>query len=117
MTYVNGFVIPVPVENREAYLEAARKAWPLFKEYGAIEHVEAWSENIADGKQTDFKRAVAAKEGEAIVFSWLFWPDKATAERCEASMETDDRWKGMDMPFDGARMIYGGFDVIFQQRR
>lgn len=117
MSYISGFVTPVPNSNREAYVQSARKAWPLFREYGALQHVEAWGDKVPDGKVTDFKRAVDLKDGESVVFAWILWPDKATADKCEASMQSDKRWQQMDMPFDGKRMIYGGFEGIFEERR
>ena len=116
MTYISGFVTPVPDGNKDAYIASAAKAWPLFKEYGAVQHVEAWGDNIPDGTTTDFKRAVALKDGETVVFAWVMWPDKATADRCEASMQTDDRWQAMEMPFDGKRMVFGGFETVYEQR-
>lgn len=114
MTYISGFVTPVPNGNKDAYVASARKAWPLFKDYGALQQVEAWGDMVPDGKVTDFKRAVDLKEGETVAFAWVLWPDKATADKCVASMETDARWQQMDMPFDGKRMIFGGFETIFE---
>lgn len=114
MTYISGFVTPVPNGNKDAYIESARKAWPLFKEYGALHHVEGWGDNVPDGKTTDFKRAVALQDGETAVFAWVIWPDKATSDKCEASMQTDERWEQLDMPFDGKRMIFGGFETVFE---
>ena len=115
MTYVSGFVAPVPLANKEAYIASARKAWPLFKEYGAIGMVECWEADVPEGTHTSFPMAVKREEGEAIVFSWITWPDRATADRCFASAETDERWgEVMDMPFDGKRLIYGSFDPVFE---
>lgn len=116
MTYISGFVTPVPDENKEAYIASARKAWPLFQEYGALQQVEGWGDRVPDGEVTDFRRAVALAEGETVVFAWLTWPDKATADRCEASMESDRRWQEMEMPFDGRRMIFGGFEAIVEEK-
>ena len=114
MSYIQGFLIAVPKANKQAYIDSARAAAPIFKEYGALRVVETWSETIADGKVTDFKRAVQAKEDEAIVFSWIEWADKQTYDAAAAKMETDERWKDMgEMPFDGKRMVWGGFDPIF----
>ena len=112
--YVSGFVQPVPDENRNAYIAAARTGWDLFKEYGALSMMENWGDMVPDGKQTDFHRAVAREDGESVVFSWVLWPDKATADACMATMETDERWQQIDMPFDGKRMIYGGFETVFE---
>ena len=114
MTYLSGFLVPVPEHNKHQYIAAARKGWPLFEEYGALSMVENWGTNIPAGKHTDFRQAVDLQEGETVVFSWIVWPDKETSDRCEASMETDDRWKEMmDMPFDGKRMVFGDFETIF----
>jgi len=112
--YVSGFVIPVPKDKREAYRKMAEEAGGLFKEYGALEIVEAWEEDVRDGKYTDFRRAVEAKPDEKIVFSWIVWPDKATSDAAEKAMETDDRMKPpADAPFDGKRLIFGGFKPLY----
>lgn len=114
MSYIQGFLIAVPKAKKQAYIESAEASAPIFKDYGATRVVETWSEDIPDGKVTDFKRAVQAKEDEAIVFSWIEWSDRATYEAAVKKMETDPRWKDMpEMPFDGTRMIWGGFDPIF----
>ena len=115
--YVSGFLTPVPSANKDAYVEHARKAWPVFAEYGAVEMIEAWGDDVPTGKQTDFPRAVDLKEDETVVFSWIVWPDKETAHKCMQSMETDDRWQEMmDMPFDGRRMIFGDFVPVMHER-
>lgn len=116
MTYVSGFLVPVESARKDDYIAAAKAAWPLFKEYGAIAQVEAWGDDVPDGKHTDFKRAVALEEGEEVVFSWVLWPDKAASERCHASMDTDDRWLDLPMPFDGKRLVYGNFVTIVDER-
>ena len=114
MSYISGFVIPVPSANKGAYREMAEKAAPIFREYGATRIVETWGDDIRDGKVTDFKTAVQATDGEAIVFSWIEWPDKATALAAKKKMQADERMKPAgDMPFDGKRMIYGGFAPLF----
>jgi uncharacterized protein YbaA (DUF1428 family) len=114
MSYIQGFLVAVPKANKQAYLASAQSAAPIFQEYGATRVMETWSENIPDGKVTDFKRAVQAKSDEAIVFSWIEWPDKQTFDAATKRMETDPRWKDMpEMPFDGKRMIWGGFAPIF----
>ncbi len=118
MSYIQGFLIAVPKTRKHEYLESAQAAAPIFQEYGATRVVETWSESIPDGKVTDFKRAVQAKEDEAIVFSWIEWPDRETYDAAAGRMETDPRWKDMpEMPFDGGRMIWGGFDPIFDTDR
>ncbi|WP_019515516.1 DUF1428 domain-containing protein [Sphingomonas sp. Mn802worker] len=113
MTYVNGFVTPVPGDGRDAYVAAAAEAWPLFAEYGALQMIENWGDKVPAGERTDFARAVSLREGEAVVFSWVLWPDRDTAERCEAAMHSDERFQTLSMPFDGTRMIFGGFETVF----
>ena len=117
MSYIDGFVIPVPNGNRNAYRAAAAKMWPLFKEYGATRHVECWGDDVPDGKTTDFKRAVKAEAGETVVFSWVEYPSKEVRDAANAKMRTDPRMKdvGESMPFDGKRMIFGGFAPIFEE--
>ncbi len=113
MSYIQGFVVPVPTANKEQYLVSAAKAWPIFREFGALRQVEGWGDDVRDGKVTDFKTAVQAKPDETVVFSWLVWPDKETCQAAEQKMLTDERMKDMDMPFDGKRMIYAGFVPLF----
>ncbi len=115
MTYVTGFLTPVKLENRERYIESARKAWPLFRGYGALSHVETWGDNVPDGEVTSFPMAVKLEPGEAVVFSWLIWPDRATADAAWTRMESDPAFADMDMPFDGRRMMWGGFEAIFNE--
>jgi uncharacterized protein YbaA (DUF1428 family) len=113
MSYVDGFVIPVPAGKKQAYRDVAAKAAPIFKEYGAIQIVECWGDDVPDGKVTDFKGAVKAKAGENVVFSWIVWPSKEVRDKGNERMKTDPRMKMPDdMPFDGQRMIYGGFEVL-----
>jgi uncharacterized protein YbaA (DUF1428 family) len=111
MTYVEGFIVAVPAENREAYRRHAAEATPLFAEFGATRLLEAWEDDVADGKVTDFRRSVQAKEGEKIVFSWLEYPSRAVRDSAVAKMMSDPRMEaiGSGMPFDGSRMIFGGF--------
>ncbi len=114
MTHVTGFLTPVKIENKDRYIESARKSWPMFKGYGCLQQVETWGVDIPDGKTTDFKRAVKLEEGEQVVFAWLIWPDKATADAAWVKMQEDPAMKDMDMPFDGKRMIWGSFDTVFE---
>jgi uncharacterized protein YbaA (DUF1428 family) len=118
--YVQGFVIPVPEGNKEAYREVARKFWEIAKDYGALSQIECWEADVKDGTTTDFRMAVKAEGGEKIVFSWMTWPDRATAEASHEKLMSDPRMEsefsnadGSDMPFDGKRMIIGGFDPLF----
>lgn len=115
MNYVDGFVVAVPAANKRAYLEQAREALPLFKEFGATRMVECWGDQVPDGKITDFKRAVQAKEDEVVVFSWIEWPSKDVRDAGMKKMMDDPRMKDMKMPFDGQRMIYGGFQPILDE--
>ena len=117
--YVQGFVIPIPEAKKEAYRDIAEQYWTFAKDEGAIEHVEAWEADVPDGTQTDFRKAVNLKEGEKVLFSWVTWPDKATADAANEKMMNDPVMKemGPDMPFDGKRMIYGGFEPILEKGR
>lgn len=112
MNYVDGFVAAVPAANKQAYLDHARQALPIFKEFGALRLVECWGDDVPDGKVTDFKRAVQARAEEVVVFSWIEWPSKAVRDAGMKRMMEDPRMKDMQMPFDGQRMIYGGFQPI-----
>jgi uncharacterized protein YbaA (DUF1428 family) len=113
MGYVDGFVIPVPTGNKEAFREMAAKAAAVFKRHGAVRVVECWGDDVPDGKLTDFRRAVAAEPGETVVFSWIVWPSKeARDEGNKKVMEDPEMRPGPGMPFDGKRMIFGGFEPL-----
>jgi len=118
MAYIDGFVIAVPTANKDKFLEHARTFDPVFIEYGATRVVEGWGDDVPDGKQTDFRRAVQGKADETVVFSWIEWPDKATRDAGMKKMMEDPRMdpKTNPMPFDGARMIYGGFAQALELR-
>jgi uncharacterized protein YbaA (DUF1428 family) len=109
MSYIDGFVIPVPDGNKEAYRALALKAVAIFKRLGAIRVVECWGDDVPAGKVTDFRRAVNAQEGETVVFSWIEWPSKEARDKGNKAMMEDPEMEKMEMPFDGKRMIYGGF--------
>lgn len=116
--YIAGFVIPVPEEKLEDYRKWAENGAEIFKEYGCIEIVESWEDNVPDGKHTDFRRAVDAKAGEKIVFTWQVWPDKASVDAAEAKMHKDKRLEiSGEIPFDAKRLIYGGFQPIHTMGR
>src|SRR5690606_25376825 len=117
--YIQGFVVPVKEDDKDAYRDVAEKFWPIVHDYGATEHVEAWEADISDGKQTDFRRAVAHEPGEKVVFAWVAWPDKATADTGHEKMMSDPRMEqfGPEMPFDGKRMVFGGFEPIVEEGR
>jgi uncharacterized protein YbaA (DUF1428 family) len=111
MSYFDGFVLAVPTANRETFIQHAKAFDAMFLEFGALRVVEAWGDDVPPGKVTDFQRAVQAKDDETVCFSWVEWPDKATRDAAMKKMMDDPRMKMEDnpMPFDGKRMIYGGF--------
>lgn len=116
--YVQGFIVPVPADKQDAYRETAGKFWPIARDYGATEHVEAWEADVKDGKQTDFRRSVNLEDGEKVVFSWVIWPDKATCDASHDKMMADPRFKELgEMPFDARRMVYGGFEPLVVEGR
>ena len=117
MTYFEGFVVPVPESKRDEYLSHAQKAAPIFHDIGVARHYEAWDSDVPEGKVTDFRKAVDAKDDEKIVFSWFEYPDKATRDSANQKMMADPRMEemGSNMPFDGMRMIMGGFESIVEE--
>ncbi len=118
MAYIDGFIIAVPTANKAAFIDHARMADPVFMEMGAVQIWECWEDEVKDGQHTDFRRAVQATADESIVFSWIEWPDKATRDAAMARMMAPDfADPRMDpaqnpMPFDGKRLIYGGFAPV-----
>ena len=115
--YVQGFVLAVPEGNKDAYRDVAERFWDIVKEYGALSQVECWEADVKDGTTTDFRMAVKAEAGERIVFSWTTWPDRETADASHAKLMADPRMEeqfgdGSGMPFDGKRMIFGGFEPL-----
>lgn len=114
MSYVDGFVLAVPTANKQKFLDHAREFDQIFMEYGALRVVECWGDDVPDGKQTDFKRSVQATADETVAFSWIEWPDKATRDAGMKKMMDDPRMdpEKNPMPFDGKRMIFGGFAPI-----
>ena len=115
--YVDGFVAPVPEGNKEAYRALARQAAAVFIDHGAVRVVEAWGDDVPDGKVTDFARAAHRKPGETVVFSWIEWPGKAARDAGWEKSMADPRMTpepAEDRPFDGMRMIYGGFVPILE---
>jgi len=117
MSYIDGFVAAVPTANRDAYRRHAEAAAIVFKEHGAIKVVECWGDDVPDGKITSFPLAVQRKADETVVFSWLVWPSKAVRDAGMAKVMADPRMKPdvNPMPFDGKRLIYGGFEVLFER--
>jgi uncharacterized protein YbaA (DUF1428 family) len=114
MSYVDGYVVAVPKANKEAYRKLASKMAPLFREFGATRLVECWGDDVPHGKVTDFYGSVKAKDDEAVVFSWIEYPSKEVRDAANEKMKSDPRMNAMgaEMPFDGKRMIFGGFSPI-----
>ena len=115
MPYVDGFVLAVPNDQKDAFKAHSELAWPLFKSYGANAMWECWGDDVPDGTLTSFPMAVKKGPDETVVFSWIEWPDKATRDAGNKKMETDPAFADFakePMPFDGKRMIFGGFDVL-----
>lgn len=116
MTYVDGYLIPVPNKNRESYQKMAAACAPIFKKHGALSVVESWGDDVPEGKLTSFPMAVKLEEGESVVFSWITWASKEARDAGnKAAM--DDLHKMMDekdVPFDGKRMIFGGFETMVE---
>jgi uncharacterized protein YbaA (DUF1428 family) len=118
MAYIDGFVIAVPTANKQKFIKHAKDADGMFIEMGATRVLECWGDDVPIGKITDFRMAVKATDDESIVFSWIEWPDKATRDAAMARMtdpaNTDPRMdpEKNPMPFDGKRMIYGGFAPV-----
>lgn len=116
MSYIDGFVLAVPTANKEKFIKHANEGDSVFIEFGATRVVECWGDDVTHGKQTDFFRAVEAKDDETIVFSWIEWPDKVTRDAGMEKMMKDPRMDPANnpMPFDGKRMIYAGFVPIVE---
>jgi uncharacterized protein YbaA (DUF1428 family) len=114
MTYVDGFVAAVPTGNRETYRRHAEAAAVVFKEHGALRLVECWGDDVPNGELTSFPMAVKCKDDETVVFSWILWPSRAARDEGMKRVMTDPRLSpdANPMPFDGKRMIYGGFETI-----
>jgi uncharacterized protein YbaA (DUF1428 family) len=116
MTYIEGFIVAVPTKNKDAYLEHARDAALVLQQLGVRRMVEAWADDLPDGKVTDFKGAVRAEANETVVLSWFEYPSKAERDAASGKMMTDPRMSeiGASAPFDGKRMIFGGFEAIVE---
>ncbi len=118
MAYIDGFVIAIPKANKQKFIDHAQMADGMFMEMGATRILECWGEDVPDGTTTDFRKAVKAAEDEDVIFSWIEWPDKETRDKAYAiMMDPDNKDPRMDMeknpmPFDGKRMIYGGFAPV-----
>ena len=114
MGYADGYLVPVPVGNKDAYRAMAAKAAAVFKDHGATRVVEAWGDDVPDGKVTDYKGAVKATGEEKVVYSWVEWPSKEARVEGWKKVMADPRMQSdrNEMPFDGQRMIYGGFEIL-----
>ena len=116
--YVNTYVLAVPEENKDDYVRLAKLFAEVAKDFGALEIFENWELEVPDGKHTDYRKAVKAEPGEKIVVSWIIWPDRETGARAHKGMFADPRIEGAgEMPFDGKRIIMGGFEPIVTYRR
>ncbi len=117
MSYIQGFVTPVPAANKETYRAHAVAMAPLLKEFGATRIVECWGDDVPEGKVTDFQRSVKTEKDEVVVFGWLEFPSKEVRDAAFAKMMSDPRMKQFsDMPYDGKRMIFGGFVPLFDSQ-
>lgn len=116
MPYVDGFIVAVPKDKIEAYKEMARLGGSVWKEYGALDYVEAIGDDVPYGELTSFPRAVQAKDDEVVIFSWIVYENRAHRDAVLEKVMADPRLKSEweTMPFDGKRMIYGGFDIFLQ---
>jgi uncharacterized protein YbaA (DUF1428 family) len=116
MTYVDGFVAAVPTANHDAYRKHAHEAAVVFKEHGALQVVECWGDDVPEGKLTSFPMAVKRKDDETVVFSWIIWPSRQARDNAMKKVMADPRLQPdvNPMPFDGKRLIYGGFEVLVE---
>ena len=118
MAYVDGYVIAVPRTKKSEYIRLAEVAAEVFRDHGAVSVVENWADDVPDGKLTSFPMAVKCEEGEDVVFSWITWPSREARDTGNKSAMEDPRLQGWDpnnMPFDGKRMIFGGFTTIVER--
>ncbi|TQV75483.1 DUF1428 domain-containing protein [Aliikangiella marina] len=117
MKYVDGYLVPVSNANKEAYFEMAKIAAPIFKENGAISVVETWGDDVPDGEVTSFPMSVKLNPDETVVFSWIVWPSKEVRDIGMKNAMQDERFKPFEkaMPFDGKRMIFGGFNMLLEE--
>jgi uncharacterized protein YbaA (DUF1428 family) len=117
MTYIDGFVMAVPTANREKFRKHAQDAALVFKEKGALKVVECWGDDVPDGQVTSFPMAVKRKEDETVVFSWIVWPSRDVRNAAMKTFMDDPRMQPdkNPMPFDGKRLIFGGFEPIVEQ--
>ncbi|HTG39112.1 MAG TPA: DUF1428 domain-containing protein [Sphingomonas sp.] len=110
--YIDGVVMPVRADGRDAYARFAAATGPVFLEHGASRVADAFADDVRDGTLTDFNRAIHRQNGETAAFGWIEWPDKATRDAGWEKIMADPRMTGQDAPFDGKRMIFGGFTPL-----
>ena len=117
MEYIDGFVAAVSNDKKEDYIAFARQAAAVFKDHGATRIVECWGDDVPDGETTSFPMAVKRGENETVVFSWVAWPSKEARDKGNEKVMADPRLKDMDehVPFDGSRIIYGGFQMVLDE--
>lgn len=118
MSYIDGYVVPVPTEGKQAYLDMARFTGTIFIEHGATRVMECWGDDIPDGTTTDFRRAIKLEAGETVVYSWIEWPSKLARDEGMKKFMKDPRMleDQRAMPFDGKRMIMGGFAELLDMK-
>jgi len=115
MSYWQGYLLPVPRANKERYIAICATFWAILGDAGALSMCETWGEDVPDGEVTSFRKAVQAGPDEAVVLAWVEWPDRATCDAGMEAMRTDPRMEGpADLPFDGMRLTWGGFQEIFR---
>lgn len=112
-TYLDGYIAAVPTENREKFIEHSQAAAVIFREYGALKVIECWGDDVPEGEITPMPMAVKCKNDETVCFSWILWPSKEVRDRAWDVLVKDERMLAVqEMPFDGKRMIYGGFEIV-----
>jgi len=114
MNYVDGFVAAVPTANKAVYQRHCQQMGAVFKEHGALAVVDCWGDDVPEGKLTSFPMAVKREPGETVVFGWIVWPSRELRDAAWNAVMADPRMKDSSAPFDGKRMIYGGFQTIAQ---
>jgi uncharacterized protein YbaA (DUF1428 family) len=112
MNYIDGFVAAVPTARKQDYQRHCRGMGAVFKEHGALAVVDCWGDDVPEGKLTSFPMAVKCEPGETVAFGWVAWPSREVRDAAWAAVMDDPRMKDQTMPFDGKRMIYGGFQTI-----
>ena len=117
MEYIDGMVVAVPTANKQQYIEHGRMIAGIFKENGALRVVDCWGDDVPEGELTSFPMAVKCQDDESVVFSWVVWPSKEVRDKGMEKMMSDERMseESNPMPFDGKRMIFGGFQMVLDE--